>query len=55
MRGQFRVCRKLVLGGLFWSGKDIFDPELEDVMKPQARALYDIRNQLEHGISKCIR
>ena len=36
------------LRGLFWLSKDIFEPDIKGVTEPDAQALYDIRNHLEH-------
>ncbi len=38
--------------GLFWLSKDLFDPAVQDVMEPEARALYLVRNKLEHSYLK---
>jgi hypothetical protein len=40
------------LRGLFWLSKDFFEPDLQDVMEPDAQALYVIRNCLEHSYLK---
>lgn len=40
------------LRGLFWLAKDLFDKDFRDVTEPDAQALYDIRNQLEHRYLK---
>lgn len=36
------------LRGLYWLSKDLFDEEMRDVASPDAKALHDIRNHLEH-------
>lgn len=36
------------LRGLFWLSKDIFEDEFRQVTEPDARALYELRNHLEH-------
>lgn len=51
IRKQF-LHRNAPLRGLFWLSKDLFDPGLQDVMEPDARALYAIRNHLEHSYLK---
>ncbi len=40
------------LRGLYWLAKDFFSPEFRDATEPDARALADIRNQLEHRYLK---
>jgi hypothetical protein len=43
------------LRGLFWVGKDLFErdvPGFQDALEPDAQALYDIRNHLEHKYLK---
>ena len=36
------------LRGLFWLSKDIFEDDFRDVTEPDARALYELRNHMEH-------
>lgn len=36
------------LRGLFWLSKDIFEDDFREVTEPDAQALYDLRNHLEH-------
>ncbi|HEY5063369.1 MAG TPA: LA2681 family HEPN domain-containing protein [Xanthobacteraceae bacterium] len=38
--------------GLYWLAKDLFDPNIQDAMEPEAQALYVIRNSLEHRYLK---
>lgn len=38
--------------GLFWLGKDLFDEHLRDTTEPDARALAELRNHLEHKYVK---
>lgn len=52
VRASLRTWQNLPFRGLFWLAKDLFDEELQEVMEPQARALYDIRNQIEHSYLK---
>jgi hypothetical protein len=52
VRAVFNQSRNLSLRALYWLGKDLFDPALRDVMEPEARALYAIRNHLEHSYLK---
>jgi hypothetical protein len=35
--------------GLFWLAKDLFDEQYSDVIEPEARDFYVIRNRLEHS------
>jgi tetratricopeptide (TPR) repeat protein len=35
--------------GLFWLAKDLFDEQCSDVIEPEARDFYVIRNRLEHS------
>ena len=37
------------LRGLFWLAKDLFDEQYSDVIEPEARDFYVIRNRLEHS------
>ncbi len=52
IRPQLDQSRNISLRALFWLAKDIFDPNLTDVMNPDAKHLDAIRNQLEHGYLK---
>lgn len=36
------------LRGLYWLAKDILEDEFRAVMEPDAEALYELRNHLEH-------
>ncbi len=45
---RFVAHPNLPLRGLFWLSKDLYDPELKGVLEPDAEALADIRNHLEH-------
>jgi tetratricopeptide (TPR) repeat protein len=36
------------LRGLFWLSKDIFEDDFREVTEPDAQALYELRNHLEH-------
>jgi LA2681-like HEPN len=51
IRKQF-LERNLPLRGLYWLAKDLFEPGFQDVMEPEAQALYLIRNHLEHSYLK---
>ena len=52
IRNTFDQSRNLPLRGLYWLAKDLFDTALHDVMEPEAKALYAIRNHLEHSYLK---
>lgn len=52
LRPVFVSLDNLPLRGLFWLAKDLFDEEYSDVIEPEARDLYLIRNRLEHS---CLR
>lgn len=45
---QFSEHQNWPLRGLFWLSKDLFDPNFQKVMEPDAKELADIRNYLEH-------
>ena len=45
---RFAEYENWPLRGLFWLSKEIFDPQLNLVTNPDARALHEIRNHLEH-------
>ena len=36
------------LRGLFWLSKDVFEDDFKDVTEPDAQAIYELRNHLEH-------
>lgn len=40
------------LRGLYWLSKDLFEKTLKDTMEPEARALAELRNHLEHKYVK---
>jgi hypothetical protein len=48
IRPELVQLDNLPLRGLYWLTKDFFDPKLQDVIEPEAQALYAIRNSLEH-------
>tara|TARA_R110002051_G_scaffold269600_1_gene329786 strand:+ start:1940 stop:3481 length:1542 start_codon:yes stop_codon:yes gene_type:complete len=52
VRGVFEDSENLPLRGLFWLSKDFFYRHLQEVTEPDARALRDIRNHLEHKYFK---
>lgn len=45
---QFATCRNWPLRGLFWLSKDLFEEDFRSVTEPDAAALSEIRNHLEH-------
>jgi hypothetical protein len=49
---RFDRSKNLPLRGLYWLSKDLFDDTLQEVMSPDARALSEIRNHLEHRYLK---
>jgi LA2681-like HEPN len=52
IRPEFVRLNNWPLRGLFWLAKDFFDPDLQEVMEPDAKAVYVIRNCLEHSYLK---
>jgi tetratricopeptide (TPR) repeat protein len=52
LRDEFTNIENLAMRGLYWLAKDLHQEGFRDVMEPEAQALYDIRNQLEHGYLK---
>jgi hypothetical protein len=52
IRARFEQSKNWPLRGLFWLSKDLFDPAVQDVMEPEAKSLYVVRNKLEHSYLK---
>jgi len=52
LRSVFVNLDNLPFRGLFWLAKDLFDEQSSDVIEPEARDFYVIRNRLEHS---CLR
>lgn len=52
VRAEFDRSENWPLRGLYWLSKDVFEPEFRDVMDPDAQALSEIRNHLEHRYLK---
>ncbi len=52
IRREFAASENWPLRGLFWLSKDFFDEELSATTEPDAEALYEIRNHLEHKYLK---
>lgn len=48
LRAMFTHWPNWPLRGLYWLSKDLFDPEFKAVTEPDAEALAEIRNHLEH-------
>lgn len=51
LRDEFRLYPNWPLRGLFWLSRDLYDrtPGFRDYTEPDARALNNLRNKLEHG------
>ncbi|MBI4480207.1 MAG: hypothetical protein HY651_09315 [Acidobacteria bacterium] len=45
---RFARCLNWPLRGLFWLSKDLYEPDFRSVTEPDAQALNEIRNHLEH-------
>jgi hypothetical protein len=52
VRSEFERSENWALRGLFWLSKDLFEEDFQDVMDPDAQALREIRNHLEHKYLK---
>jgi hypothetical protein len=52
VRSEFERSKNWPLRGLFWLSKDLFEMDFRDVMEPDARALHEMRNRLEHRYLK---
>ncbi len=52
VRPIFEQSENWPLRGLFSLSKDLFDETAQDVMEPEARSLYLMRNKLEHSYLK---
>lgn len=52
IRPEFDQSENWPLRGLFWLAKDLFEVDFRDVMEPDAQALHEIRNRLEHRYLK---
>ena len=49
LRADFANLDNWPFRGLFWLAKDLFDEQYSDVIEPEARDFYLIRNRLEHS------
>jgi hypothetical protein len=52
VRPQLDVSRNWPFRGLYWLSKDLFEPDFKELTEPDARALADLRNHLEHKYVK---
>jgi hypothetical protein len=43
------------LRGLFWLSRDLFEPEFVDITEPDAKALAEIRNHIEHKYLRVVK
>jgi len=46
--GKFSLCQNWPLRGLFWLSKDLFEEEFKRATEPDAEALKEMRDYLEH-------
>jgi len=54
VRDEFISTRNLPLRALYWVSQDIYSKELKDVARPDAQALDELRNHLEHKYAKIV-
>jgi tetratricopeptide (TPR) repeat protein len=56
LREEFKQRENWSFCGLFWLSKDLFEKRdnFIEVIEPDAKKLYDIRNELEHGYVKVL-
>lgn len=54
LRAEFKASENLMMRGLFWLAKDLFEdsPGFREALDPLARQMSDVRNQLEHKYLK---
>lgn len=52
VRDRFERSENWPLRGLYWISKDLFEPGVREVAEPDAEALLDLRNHLEHKYVK---
>jgi hypothetical protein len=54
LRPEFQRCENWPLRGLFWLSKDLYEdePDFKESIEPDAQALSEIRNHLEHKYLK---
>ncbi len=54
VRPEFLSSENWPMRGLYWLSKDLYESDLKEVMEPDARALHDLRNHLEHKYVKVV-
>lgn len=54
VRPEFLSSENWPLRGLYWLSKDLFEDDFKEVMEPDARAIHDLRNHLEHKYIKVL-
>jgi hypothetical protein len=54
VRGRFAKSENWPFRGLFWLSKDLFEENMQDSIEPEARALAELRNHLEHKYVKVL-
>jgi hypothetical protein len=52
VRDRFTKSENWPFRGLFWLSKDLFEVDMRESTEPEARALADLRNHLEHKYVK---
>jgi len=52
LRSEFEQSENWPFRGLFWLSKDLFEEDFRAVTEPDAQALFEIRNHLEHKYLK---
>ena len=52
VRELFEASENWPLRGLFWISKDLYEPGVHEVAEPDAEALAELRNHLEHKYVK---
>lgn len=54
VRDEFRFTRNLPFRALYWVSQDVYSKALKDVARPDAQALDELRNHLEHKYAKVV-
>lgn len=54
IRDEFKSTKNSALRGLYWVSQDIYSKVLKDVARPDAKALDELRNHLEHKYAKIV-
>lgn len=52
VRPEFSSSENWPFRGLYWLSKDLFEADFKGVLEPDARALHELRNHLEHKYVK---